>query len=45
MQLKELKITVIYTTIDLNDSLFADYLYIIGDKNSLIEIYFTYDVI
>ena len=35
--LKELKITVIYTTIDLNDSLYSDYLYIIGDKRIILE--------
>ena len=35
--LKELKITIIYTTIDLNDSLYSDYLYIIGDKKIILE--------
>lgn len=35
--LKELKITVIYTTIDLSDSLYSDYLYIIGNKKIILE--------
>lgn len=35
--LKELKMTIIYTTIDLNDSLYADRLYIINDKKIVLE--------
>ncbi len=35
--LKDLKITIIYSTIDLNDSLYADRLYIINDKKIVLE--------
>lgn len=35
--LKKQKITIIYTTINLKDSLYSDYLYIIGNKKIVLE--------